>query len=58
MDKLLLAYFNKAPPQYDARIGEHVFRIMKYARYFGLAFAFWALGNPAMMSNLVSMKEL
>ena len=56
MDKLLLAYFHRAPPHYDARIGNHVSRLMKYAGLAGLAFAYWALGNPAMFNNYVVHK--
>ena len=58
MDKLLLAYFHKCPPYYDARIGNHVYRLMKYAGFAGFGFAYWALGNPAMFSNYVVPKTV
>ena len=31
---------------------------MKKAPFFGFAFAYWALGNPAMMTNFVTMKQV
>jgi hypothetical protein len=53
MDKVSLAYFYKAPPHYDARIGNQVFKLMVGAPFCGLTFTYWALGNPAMFSNIV-----
>ena len=58
MDKILLAYFYKAPPQYDARIGEQAYKILKCAPLVGFGFAYWAFSNPAMMSNYVHIKQV
>lgn len=51
MDKVLLAYFFRQPPQYDHRLQKQVLEVLKPAPIMMYVLGFWVLGNRQAFHN-------
>ena len=51
VEKGMLYYYYREPPQYDEILNEEALRILKKAPLFMLAFGYWMLSNRQLISN-------
>jgi len=45
MDKLMLTYYYRRPPNFDLKISKRALKFLRYPTFVGLIFAYWVVGN-------------
>lgn len=56
-DKIALAYFYKAPPNYDKKMTTRAIQVLKYPIYLGLGMAAYAAHYQEIFGNYVKLKS-
>ena len=56
-DKIALAYFYKAPPNYDKKMTTRAIQVLKYPTYLGLGMAAYAARYQEIFGNYVRVKS-
>jgi len=58
MENYMLYYVYKAPPSYDVKLNNHVLRVLAWAPFVMLIFAYWTFSNPQLLGSYESLLPL